>query len=140
MVTLVHGGFPYEQRQRVTPADGRITFAGGDAVAEGRFSVSAFDTFSGLTGFTGGTVSKPDAHVDLLITIPDEAGTVRGRFLQADAATPIPNAQIHLTAAGGDAFATTDAAGQFVFEGVRKGGFTLEAFDPTEWGLPPRAR
>ena len=131
VVTLTHGGFPQEQRQRVTLADGTVTFSGGDAVAEGQFSVSAFDPASGLTGFAGGTLPKPDAHADVLIVLPDEAGTVRGRFLKADGTTTVPNAQIHLSAQGGDAFTTTDADGRFVFEGVRKGGCTLEAFDPT---------
>jgi hypothetical protein len=130
VVTLTHGGFPSGQRQRITVTDGTVTFAGGDAVAEGQFSVSAFDPASGLNGFAGGSIAGPDAHANVLITMPDEAGTVRGRFLQPDASKPVPNAQVHLSAAGGEAFATTDGGGQFVFEGVRRGGFTLDAFDP----------
>lgn len=130
VVTLNHGGFPVEQRQRVTGADGKVTFSGGDAVAEGGFSVSAFDPATGITGFAGGTIPAPDARVNVQVLLPDQAGIVRGRFLRTDNTTGVGNAQVHLTA-GGEAFAITDADGQFVFEGVRLGGFTLEAFDAT---------
>ena len=48
------GGFPYEEREGFTGPAGRITFAGGDSLFEGPFSVSALDQVSGTTGFSSG--------------------------------------------------------------------------------------
>jgi hypothetical protein len=131
LVTLQRGTFPNEQRQGTTGTDGTIAFAGGDSITEGSFSVSAFDPTSGIRGFASGTLPEADAHADIQIVLPDEAGTVRGRFVRTDGVTGIANAQIRLAAVGGEAFTTTDADGAFVFEGVRLGSFTADGFDAT---------
>lgn len=131
-IHLRGGAYPYDERSGETDADGRIVFQGADALAEGPFSVTA--SFAGITGFSSGTVPGADAQVDVLIQLPDEAGSVNGRFLRADLTTPIPNAQIRLSSAGGDAFATTAADGSYSFEGVRRGGITIEGFDPVTAG------
>ncbi len=131
VVTLQRGTFPNEQRLGTTGADGTITFAGGDSITEGSFSVSAFDPVSGIRGFAGGTLPGADAHVDIHVVLPDEAGTIRGRFVRTDGVTGVANAQIHLASVGGEAFTTTDADGAFVFEGVRLGSFSVDGFDPT---------
>ena len=131
LVKLRRGSFPNEERQGFTGSDGRITFAGGDAITEGPFSVSAFDSSSGITGFASDVLPSPDADVEVRIVLPDESGTVRGRFLRTDGTTGIPNAQVALSASGGQAFDTTGADGSFLFEGVLKGGFGLDAFDAT---------
>ena len=123
------GGFPYEEREGFTGPAGQITFAGGDSLFEGPFSVSAFDQVSGITGFSSGTIVR-DAQVDAMVHLPNEAGVVEGRFLNATGTLGIANAQIRLSSAGGDAFATTLADGSFRFEGVRLGGVTVEGFDP----------
>ena len=129
-VMLRGANFPFDERQGFTGATGALTFAGGDAVAEGAFSVTAFDNTSGVTGSGSGTVSGPGAHANLAIVLPDEAGTVRGRFLKTDETTAIQNAQVRLTSSRGDVFVTTDQNGAYIFEGVAKGAVTLEAFDP----------
>ncbi|HXH06729.1 MAG TPA: carboxypeptidase regulatory-like domain-containing protein [Vicinamibacterales bacterium] len=129
-VQLRGADFPFDQRAGVTGPDGRVTFAGGDSVTEGRFSVSAVDPASGVSGFAGGTVAADGAHVDVSIVLPDEAGIVRGRFLRTDRTTGIPNGQVRLASAGGEAYATTGPNGEYLFEGVRRGEVTLEAFDP----------
>jgi hypothetical protein len=131
VVTLRRGTFPDEQRQGTTGIDGIITFAGGDSITEGPFSVSAVDPDTGIRGFASATLPGPDAHVDVQIVLPDEAGTVRGRFVRTDGVTGIANAQIHLAAVGGEAFTTTGVDGDFVFEGVRLGSFSVDGFDPT---------
>ena len=123
------GGFPNEEREGFTGATGRILFAGGDALFEGPFSVSAFDEQSGVTGFRSGTIVR-DAQTDVTVQLPNEAGTVAGTFLNPAGTQPVPNAQIRLSSAGGDAYATTLADGTFRFEGVRLGAVTIEAFDP----------
>ena len=62
--------------------------------------------------------------------LPNEAGVVEGRFLNTAGTLGIANAQIRLSSAGGDAFATTLGDGSFRFEGVRLGSVTIEGFDP----------
>jgi PKD repeat protein len=129
-VTLARGTFPSERRSGVTGADGALLFEGGDSITEGPFSVSAVDPKTGVRGLSGGTLPAPGAHVDLEVLLQDDAGVVRGRFLKADRTTGIANAQIQLNSARGTGFATTDSLGAFLFEGVAKGGVTVEAFDP----------
>lgn len=128
-VRVSTGGYPHETREGVTLPTGRIVFSGGDALFEGPVSVSATDPVSGVTGFASGTIVR-DAQLELTIDLPNQSGTVQGRFLNAAGTQPIPNAQIRLASSGGEAYATTLADGSFEFDGVRMGGVTLEAFDP----------
>ena len=128
LVTVTRGTFPNDSRQGVTGADGSVMFSGGDAITEGVLSVSAFDPATGITGYASGTVS-PAGETDVNVRLNDETGTVHGRFFMPDGVTTIPNAQVHVTSARGQAFATTDSGGNFTFDGVF-GSVTLEAFDP----------
>jgi hypothetical protein len=129
-VTLRGANFPFDERQGFTSNAGIVTFAGGDAVTEGAFSVTAFDGTTGVTGSGSGTVAGAGAHATAAVALLDDAGTVRGRFLKADEDTPIRNAQVRLSSSRGDVYATTDQTGAYTFEGVAKGAVTLEAFDP----------
>ena len=83
-----------------------------------------------MTGFTSGALPGPNTQTTVQIVVPDEAGVVQGRFVKTDGVTGIANAQVRLSAAGGEAYDTTAADGSFHFDGVPKGAFTLEAFDP----------
>jgi len=129
-VELRRGTFPGDVHSAVTGGGGHVVFAGGDAVSEGPFSVSAFDPASGARGFASGEIAGPGAAASVDVVLPDASGTVRGRFLGPDAATPIPNAQVRLSGPRGDAFATSDAQGAFSFAGVPLGAVAVEAFDP----------
>ncbi len=129
LVTATRGTFPNDSRQGRSGPDGSILFGGGDMLTEGPFTVSAFDSASGITGFASGTIPRGGGEADVAVHLDDQAGSVHGRFLMPDGTTPIPNAQVHLTSARGDAFATTDPAGAFAFDAVF-GAFTAEAFDP----------
>ena len=129
-VRLQRGTFPNEQRSGVTDSNGRLVFTGGDAVTEGPFSVTAFDPTSGVTGFASGALPGPNTQTTVQIVLPDESGVVQGRFVKTDGVTGIPNAQVRLSASHGEAYDTTAADGSFHFDGVPKGTFTLEAFDP----------
>jgi hypothetical protein len=129
VVTVTRATFPNDSRQGRAGADGSILFGGGDMLTEGPFTVSAFDSASGISGFASGTVPRGGAEADVAVHLDDQAGSVHGRFLMPDGTTGIPNAQVHLTSARGDAFATTDPAGAFAVAGVF-GAFTAEAFDP----------
>ena len=128
-VTLHGGNFPFDERHGVTNASGSLVFAGGDAVTEGPFSVSAVAPATGVSGFGSGSISSPDGHADVALSLPDEAGTIHGRFLRTDNVTGVPNAQVRLSSSRGEAFATTAADGSFSFTGVAKGGVTVEGFD-----------
>jgi hypothetical protein len=128
-VTVTRGTFPNDSVHGDTGPDGSITFAGGDTVTEGPFSVSAFDPSTGITGYASGSVPSGGTETDVQLRIDNAAGSVHGRFLMPDDATPIPNAQVQITSVRGQAFATTDTNGAFALEGVF-GGFTADAFDP----------
>jgi len=129
LVTVTRGTYPNDSRQGRTGGDGSITFAGGDVLTEGPFSVTAFDQTTGITGYGSGAVPGGGAEADVQVHLDDASGTVHGRFLMPDSVTPIPNAQVQITSARGQSFATSDTAGAFSFEGVF-GNFTVEAFDP----------
>ncbi len=125
---LREGNFTKESRTGQTDALGNFTFP---VVREGGFSVHATNPANGGKGFRGGTLPAPGETVTVTITVPDEFGTVQGRFLRADGTTPIADAQIHLTSSfdGRDVYGATDASGVYSFTGVPKAGFTLDAFD-----------
>ncbi|MCL4860855.1 MAG: carboxypeptidase regulatory-like domain-containing protein [Caldilineaceae bacterium] len=129
-VTLEQGAYPHAKRTGVTQAGGVLNFAGGDAVSEGAFSV--FAQHDGINGYTGGAVPGLPApgQVAVTVTLNNAAGTVAGRFLRSDGVTPIPNAQIALSANAREAYVTTDAGGNFLFPGVLAGSFSLDALDP----------
>lgn len=128
-VRLRAGGYPNEEREAVTGSTGRVVFSGGDALFEGPVSASATDPGSGVPGFASGTIVR-DAQLDLTIDLPNESGTVEGRLLNTAGTEPVPNGQIRLSSASGEAYATTLTDGSFRFEGVRLGTVTIEAFDP----------
>jgi hypothetical protein len=128
-VELRRGTFPGDVHTGQAGPDGRLVFDGGDAVSEGRFSVSAFDPASGARGFASGEIEGPGAAVAVEVVLPNAAGAVEGRFLLPDGA-PIPNAQVRLSAGRGDAFSVTGPDGRYAFAGVPIGALSVEAFDP----------
>ncbi len=129
-VVLQRGTFPSDRRSGVTDAAGRVVFGGGLAVSEGPFGVSVFVPGSGARAFGSGVVPESGVATAIVVEVPDAAGSVAGRFMRVTGTSGIPNAQIRISTARGDNFATTDADGSFAFDGVAVGGFTLEAFDP----------
>ncbi|MBN2369323.1 MAG: carboxypeptidase regulatory-like domain-containing protein [Vicinamibacteria bacterium] len=118
----------------IEPAEGGMATIRG--VFEGRFSVTAEDTF-GRGGRVYGEIPEPESEVDVTLTL-DATGTVRGRFLRPTsegAHEPVPYSVVTLKA-GGRAIGTMttpgsgDDAGRFLFEYVPKGSLTIEARDP----------
>ena len=99
-VTLGQGAFPFGQRTGVSGADGRITFGGGDAVDEGRFSVSAYNAANGVRGYNSGVMPDVEisasGQVTVEVVLPDQAGGIEGRFVRSNGVTAIPNAQVAL--------------------------------------------
>ncbi|MBW7884137.1 MAG: carboxypeptidase regulatory-like domain-containing protein, partial [Caldilineaceae bacterium] len=133
-VVLREGHYPARVREGRTDNNGQITFAGGDSVSEGLFSVTAYDRTRGVYGSGSGTVpgvaTSVDGHVAMTVTVPNAAATVVGRFQRING-TGIPNARVLMTGASGQLFTTTEADGYFQFDGVLKGNFQLSAEDPT---------
>jgi hypothetical protein len=125
-VTLTRGSFPNDSISGTTDAAGSL-FLGGSS--EGPFSVEAPEGLTGLCGRSTGDVIR-ESRTDVVVTIR-AAGTVLGRFLAPDGATPIPNAQIDIRSQSGPtAYATTDTEGRFDIDAIALGPFTVAALDP----------
>jgi len=97
--------------------DGRFVF---DGVPEGPFTVVAFDRLSPFSGQAAGAITGEGdvARVEIRI---EGFGTVRGRVLEADGATPATEADVILEGAGGRRTAVETEPGQegeFAFEQV----------------------
>ena len=133
-VTLQNINLRGEQRQGVTGADGKVLFTGGDEISEGRFTVTAYDAVSGVKGTSCGEMlpidADPEGLVAIEVVLRDDAGSVSGRFLRSGGVTPIPNAQVKLTAGARELYALTGSDGRFTFDGILVGSFTLDAYDP----------
>lgn len=125
---LREGNFTKQSRTGTTDANGNFTFP---VVREGRFSVHATNPANGGKGFRSGTLPAPGETVTVTVTVPDEFGTVTGRFFRTDGVTGIADAQVHLTSGfdGRDIYEVTDASGVYTFTGVPKGSVSLAAFD-----------
>jgi hypothetical protein len=131
-VTLREGIFSPRTIVKQSDSNGVAIFSGGDAVREGHFSVYAEK--SGVKGHVGGLIQSvaedPAGEVALTLTLRNDAAAVQGRFLRTDGVTGIPNAQIILNSAGNRFFTVTDTQGNYRFDGILAGAFTLEGFDP----------
>ncbi len=122
-----------------TDSAGKVLFTG---VPEGPFSVQAVPISGNDAGRRGGEILS-DGDEQTLAVIVGIYGGVEGVAYEADGATPLPFAQVRLrdtTQNGGgnvareDAFTTTGANGEFLFEFVpltpTGAELHLELFDP----------
>jgi len=101
-------------------------------VHEGRFTAQASDAFA-RGGRSSSTLSGPGTTLDINVVLTT-TGTVKGRFLRADRATPIPFGSVRIIANGQTiGQTTTDGSGDvgaFQFTYVPAGAVRLEATDP----------
>ena len=106
--------------------DGSYTIAGP---LVGDFIVTAQDSNSGLVQTASGTLSDISVPVIINVTLPP-SGTVKGVVYDANG-NPAPFGRVSLANAGmnRDAFTRVDFEGNFVFNHVALGRFTLQATD-----------
>jgi hypothetical protein len=126
-VSLVKGVFPFNLFDlATTDGDGTVRF---DQVPAGPYKVSAYSKSLGKSGNSAifNVVPITGASVDVVLEF---SGRVDGKLSDPEANNAgVPGAPVTLTAAQFQTRASSDAAGVFVFLGVREGTFTLEAKD-----------
>ena len=140
-LTVQRSSYPNDLRESFLSVPTNVTAAVFDNLTEGPVAASAVvstdpavdvggrDELRGFGGHAEGMVMRDS--MQMLRVVIDAAGIVVGRFLRPDGATPVPNAQIALSAVGRPtAFSVTDANGSFSFQGVPVGSFSLSGFDP----------
>jgi hypothetical protein len=121
----------YPKRQAVVFADaqGTTVFAGGDALTEGEFVVTATDARNGFAGRASGRVTTDGEHVTVRVFLFNASGTVYGTVLRSDGLTPDPNVEVVISNGSGPlAFAVTDAAGTYRQEQIPLGDVTIDVF------------
>jgi hypothetical protein len=110
----------------INAADGSYTVAGPRA---GNFTLTAQDSRSGLVQTASGTLSDITIPVVVNVTMPP-SGIVKGVVYDANG-NPAPFADIGIANEGinRSAFTGADAAGNYIFNHVPLGRFTLQAVD-----------
>ena len=104
-----------------------------DVLRLGPFSLEAVDPVSKLSGTGNGefTFDGQELTVDLTLA---SAGSVKGRILNPDGTTPAANAYIKLKGSNFTLYYSTPANGEFQFNSVRLGSFSLEVQGPDNNG------
>jgi hypothetical protein len=108
-----------------TGPDGRYFV---DHVAPGSVNVQVSDPATGFAGRASGSISFAGQILTLDIRLVP-FGTVNGTVFRFNGATPIPGAQVSLFGSS-NGTTVTDAQGQFHFDFVPLGSFTLDVTDP----------
>ncbi len=109
-----------------TDAAGHAQF---DQLGPGTYSVSAYSKAVGKSGASGTFAVAANGSSDVRVLL-EFSGGVTGKLIDTeDHDRGIPGAQVNLAAFNYATRATTGTLGDFVFEGVREGLFTLTAKD-----------
>ena len=123
------GGATYYSYTTTAAMDGTFIFT---SVPAGPFNAILNANVGGFAvyGFTTGTVA-PSQTTSITIQA-QPSGTVSGRVYHADGATPDSGAQVSLTGPGfsGTVTTTADSGGNYSFNGVPLGIFSLSVTDP----------
>jgi hypothetical protein len=123
-VTLVRDNKPFDLA--TTDGTGTVRFA---EVPVGSYRVNAYSKALGKSGSSAAfnVVAVTGASLEVVLEF---SGKVNGKLSDPeDANRGVPGAAVTLSASQYQTRASTDAAGLFVFDGVREGLFALEAKD-----------
>jgi protocatechuate 3,4-dioxygenase beta subunit len=129
-VTLVDTGGGSSGASATTDAQGKFRFTNAVVSAQG-YSVLAHAPWDfNTTASAPGRFGAPGETVVVDVTLP--GGLVRGKLFYADGVTPVVGSQLWLTQTGPDGTQTTyfksgGPDGNFTFEGVRPGDFSILA-------------
>lgn len=106
--------------------EGRFKASG---ISAGSYTVSATDVFTRLTGSATGKITSEGelVHTDVYL---QPTGTISGRTLSADGVTAVPYALITLS---NGRTATTDVDGNFSFDLLTLGSYSLSAREQNGW-------
>jgi len=96
-----------------------------DNLRMGDFSLEAIESFTRLSGTGSGQLTVDGQVVTVDLTL-ESAGSVTGRILSSDGVTPAENAYIKLKGSNFTQYYSTGSTGEFQFNAVKLGDFTLE--------------
>ncbi|MCB1034196.1 MAG: Ig-like domain-containing protein, partial [Acidobacteria bacterium] len=131
-VRIVNTGFYGKQvLSASTGPDGQALFTN---LGEGRVSAYATDPITGLRGSGSATLTLEGEMAQVAIDLQDSA-SVLGRVLLSDGLTPAEDALVVLTRGSKTLQARADANGDFSFESVPLGSFTVFAQEDFGPGL-----
>ncbi|MGE5243771.1 MAG: carboxypeptidase regulatory-like domain-containing protein [Betaproteobacteria bacterium] len=109
---------------------GTASFTGGDAIGEGTFVVAATDVRNGLSGRASGKITSDGQQLTLTVYLYTASGSVHGTVFRPDGVTPVPNADVVISGAGGPlAYTVTDGSGSYSQDLLPLGPFTVEVFE-----------
>ncbi len=124
-VDLEHGTYPREGKVTLfADTNGFVRFTD---LWEGRYAVRAEYTEGSIKVSARGGATVAANQTGSVTLRLGGTGSIGGRFVKLDQATPVDGAQV---AIGNLGFATTDALGRFLFEGVPLGTYQLTTSDP----------
>ncbi|HET8772701.1 MAG TPA: carboxypeptidase regulatory-like domain-containing protein, partial [Thermoanaerobaculia bacterium] len=123
-VSLFRGGSLFDFA--TTDGAGRVQF---EQLPPGTYSVSAYSKAVGKSGSSVPLTIEPDTDTSVRIDL-EFSGGVTGKLIDPEAGDRgIPGAHVSLQASTYDTRTTTGTLGDFLFEGVREGLFSLTAKD-----------
>jgi len=116
--------------ETLTDPAGRFEF---DVVLVGDVSVTATQSATLLAGTASGTLGPSGATLDLQVVL-EPSGTIRGRVLREDGATPAAGMALEL-ANRSRRFGSTGSDGRFEFQDLSLGAYVLTVTDPVGTGI-----
>jgi hypothetical protein len=123
-------GYPQKRLTFTADNTGTVLLTGGDALAEGAFVVTATDPSNGFSGRAQGRVVSDGEQVLVKVFLYNAAGTIAGTVFGPDGFTPIPNAEVIVSGAGGPlAFSVTGGDGHYSVGTVPVGAVSVEIFE-----------
>jgi hypothetical protein len=114
-----------DYRLRLTTGTGSSGEFRFDGLPPDLYSLTARDPVTGLSGTGGAEITTNGQEVPVDLTL-ESAGQVFGTIFNADGTTPADKAQVKLTGGNFNLYITADANGDFQFNTVRLGSFTLQ--------------
>ncbi len=133
-----HDGVVKIEKTGTTDTEGRVTFAGGDALPEGDFVVTAWEPDAGFAGSASGRITADGEQVLVNVYVADAIGSVYGTVYRPDGITPVAFAEVKISNADGDlAYLVSGADGTYGFERIPLGDFSIQAFEAAtgRWGF-----
>ena len=123
-------GYPQKKLTFTADNTGTVLLTGGDALAEGSFVVNATDPSTGFAGRAQGRVTADGEQLAIQVFLYNAAGTVSGTVFGPDGFTPVPNAEVIVSGAGGPlAFTVTGSDGRYSVSTVPVGNVGVEIFE-----------
>lgn len=111
-------------------AEGEILFT---LLPLGTYEIRVFDPSTGRAGRSGGITLSANGEVQDRTVVLEARGSVDGHLYEPQSSVPVPGATVRLSAQGITSlttYASTDPEGEYLFDGIPQGSFSLNATEP----------